>query len=150
MRVLRALSRFGETPLEVTVELTQDGYVLRDSETIALDDAAEAILKMVPSSERSARTSSELCQASGVKRTVGQEALNRLIQQEKIQRKGSGHKGDAFRFYATKIHSAGNAFLKRPDETEESKDEIWRKQSNVAASGHSDGSVLHSSKGIVA
>ena len=133
LRVLRALSRFGETPLEVTVELTQNGYVLRDSETIALDDAAEAILKVVPGSERSARTSSELCQASGVKRTVGQAALNRLIQQEKIQRKGSGHKGDAFRFYATKIHSAGNASLKRPNETEESEDEFCRQQSNAAA-----------------
>jgi hypothetical protein len=100
--------------IEGIVDLApQDLYVLRDSETIALDDAAEAILKVVPSSESSASTASELFEASGVKRTAGQEALTRLIQQEKVQRKGSGHKGDAFRFYATKIHSAGNASFKR-------------------------------------
>ena len=165
LRVLRALSRFGETPTEVTVELIADGYVLRDSETIALDDASEAILKSIPSSESSASTASELFEACGVKRTAGQEALTRLIQQEKVQRKGSGHKGDAFRFCAAKIHSAGNASLKRPNETEDSEDEFWRQQANVGAplfprkaatgwestaGGESDGSTRRPGKEIVA
>ncbi len=67
---------------------------------------------------------SEPCEASGVKRTVAQEALNRLIRQEKIQRKGSGHKGNAFRYYAPNIRSAGNVSFKRPNEREESESEF--------------------------
>lgn len=124
LRVLRALSRFGETPPEVIVELTKDGYVLRDSESITLDDAQAALLRAVPSSEGAASTASELYEASGVRRTVGQAALNRLVEQEKIHRKGAGHKGDAFRFYAARIRSAGNASLKRPNETEGAEDEL--------------------------
>lgn len=131
LRVLRALSRFGETPSEITVELTQDGYVLRDSETIALDDAEEAILRVIPGSESAAGIAAEIYEASGVKRTVGQGALNRLLQQGKIQRKGNGHKGDAFRFYATTIRSAGNAFNRRPNETERSEDDLWAEQANA-------------------
>lgn len=133
LRVLRALSRFEETPPEVTVEFTTEGYVLRDSENMALDDAEDAIMRIAPHSEGRAQSVAQLCQAADVKRTIGQEALTKLVEQRRILRAGSGHRGAPYKYFVAEIHSAGNASLNRPNETEEPEDEFWRQQSNVGA-----------------
>jgi hypothetical protein len=133
LRVLRALSRFEETPPEVTVEFTTKGYVLRDSQTMALDDAENAIMRIAPDSEGRAETVAQLCQAADIKRTTGQEVLTKLVEQGRILRAGSGRRGAPYKYFVAEIHSAGNTSLKRPNETEGPEDEFWRQQSNVGA-----------------
>ena len=99
IRRIQALSRFDATPDSLFVELTDGGYVvLGDSAAVAVSEAEEAILGVLPVSEAEALTMEELIERSGKKRTTVQEVLKSLTDCG-IERTGSGHKGGAFRYW---------------------------------------------------
>jgi hypothetical protein len=131
LRVFRALSRFDETPTEITVELTAEGYRALDSATIALDHAEEAVMSIVARSEVQANTVDELLEAAHIKRTIGQDALTKLVEQGKILRIGAGKKGVPFRYFAAENHSAGNTTHTRQKEFVDTDDEFWKQQASL-------------------
>ncbi len=131
LRVLRALSRFDETPTEITIELTAEGYRHRGSETVALEDAEEAIMKILPCSASHPLTIEEIHKAANVKRTSAQDAIAALMKHGRIRRVGSGTRGSPFKYFAEENHSAGNDTYNRQKETVESEDEFWEQQAGM-------------------
>jgi hypothetical protein len=107
LRTIRAISRFDETPSELTIELTADGYFARDTDALAAGNAKASILAVIPESEDDAMTVETLCETASVKRTVAQAAIKALVREGIISQIGKGHKGDPFRYCA--IHSAGTS-----------------------------------------
>jgi hypothetical protein len=107
LRTIRAMARFDETPAELTVELTADGYVVQDTDALAARNAEASILAVIPESEDDAMTVEALCEGAGMKRTVAQAAIKALVREGIISQIGKGHKGDPFRYCA--IHSAGTS-----------------------------------------
>ncbi|MBI4464507.1 MAG: AAA family ATPase, partial [Acidobacteria bacterium] len=109
VRIIRAISRFSEVPVELAIELTPGGYVALDStEGLAVQEASALILKAAPKREAGAIDLKALCKKSGVKRTTGQEAVEQLQMAGNLKSVGTGKKGDPFRYYAaTREDSAG-------------------------------------------
>jgi hypothetical protein len=102
IRVLHALSRFDETPDELMIELTPDGFVaLGTPSSLAASEAAGAILAALPTDEEVAITEKELGEAmpESVKRTTAQTALRSLRDAGTVKRVGKGVKGDPFRYW---------------------------------------------------
>jgi hypothetical protein len=101
VRVLHALSRFDETPDELAVELTEDGYVALGSATdLANQEAERALLEHLPRSEADAQCMTHLLALlSNVKRTTAREAMDGLRTGGMMQRVGSGKKGDPYRYW---------------------------------------------------
>jgi hypothetical protein len=102
-RILSALSRFGETPDEVVIDLTEDGYVVlgHDAGSIAYATARRLIAEIVADGE--SRTRSDIQNAlAGLgdtsKRTTQDAALNSLVAAREIVRSGKGVRGDPHTF----------------------------------------------------
>jgi hypothetical protein len=107
LRVLQSLSRFSETPEELVIELTDEGYIpLGEKADVALQEARKAILVTAPASEADAITLNELCTAANTTRPTGQRALTELVLNGKIQRLGAGKRGNPFRFFKPEKVSA--------------------------------------------
>jgi hypothetical protein len=117
LRTIRALSRFDEAPAELAVELTAEGYITRDTQMIARDEAEAAILAVVPEHKADAMTLGDLCRAAGVKRTSGQDAVSRLTEEKRLSRIGRGHRGDPYRYHDREIHTAAATSYERQKET---------------------------------
>ena len=117
-RVIQSLSRFSETPNELVIELTVDGYsALGEMHTVQTKEAEEPILAATPSSEEDAICLKDLIEASGVKRATAQRAIKNLLAEAKIMELGSGKRGDPFRYWKPEIHSAQTASLYGQKET---------------------------------
>jgi Bifunctional DNA primase/polymerase, N-terminal/AAA domain/Primase C terminal 1 (PriCT-1) len=103
VRIVEALSRFDQTPDKVVIELTDKGYRnLGNASAFAEKEAQDAIVEILPASaEHALPTSDVLDQVGkqGVKRTVGTEALARLVESGTIERLGKGQKGSPYRYY---------------------------------------------------
>lgn len=100
VRVLHALSRFGDTPATLTIELTEEGYIALGSEAaVALRKAREAILDVAPATADDAMTLEELRKAAGCGRHVAQDATNALVAEGVLTRTGAGKRGDPYRYY---------------------------------------------------
>lgn len=100
LRVINALSRFSATPDQLMIELTDDGYrALGDKTAVALDEAGRAIIAIAPTAEVDAVTEKDLLEATGIRRTVGQDALRHLIADNVIARLGEGKRGDPYRYW---------------------------------------------------
>lgn len=96
IRHLAALSRFEETPAELVIELTAEGYVaLGSAEAVALAEAKEAVLEVLGGE---ALTTEELVKGTELKRTTVQAAIAELVAGEQIGREGAGKRGDPYRF----------------------------------------------------
>jgi hypothetical protein len=108
LRVLHALSRFDETPLETAVEWSDGGYVgLGDVRDVALHEARQGILAEAPEAPEHALSMDELLERlPGVKRTSAQEAMKALRVDGFIDAVGSGRRGDPRRYYRSMV-SAG-------------------------------------------
>ena len=107
LREIHALSRFDETPPKLVIELTDHGYVaLGEPHAVEARKAEEAILAIAPQTEEDAVAQDDLIKASEVKRSTGQRAIQRLIQDEKLDRVGSGKRGDPYRFWTPEKVSA--------------------------------------------
>ena len=82
VRVIESLSRLGEAPDKLVVELTNDGYrSLGDASAFAEKEAMSAIVEQLPTNEESAIPTEEvvaMLKELGIKRTVATEALKKL------------------------------------------------------------------------
>lgn len=102
IRVLQALSRFDETPDELVVELTDDGYVaLGDKAAVALSEARDRLLRDLPRSSEAALSMAEIGTLfPGLSPTTIERARDALIVSGDLGRRGKGRKGDPFRYWA--------------------------------------------------
>lgn len=104
IREMHSLGRFDQTPEKLVVELTDKGYRALGSEAaVAEEEAEDAILGVLPYTEDEAITLDELLEEvkrSGVKRTVAQNALSKMLNIV-VCRIGKGVKGNPHRFYQT-------------------------------------------------
>jgi hypothetical protein len=101
IRVLHTLSRFDETPGELVVELTHDGYVaLGDRAAVALSDARDWLLRDLPRSPEDALSMTEIgALLRGLSATTIERAREALLIQGDVLRRGLGRKGDPFRYW---------------------------------------------------
>ena len=105
IREIHALSRFSETPDKLTIELTDDGYEVRDSAAVSVGQAEETILNIVPMEPDDALTIDNIVTKSGVGRTTAQKALRNLVDRGQLREIGDGVKGSPRRYHRP-IHSA--------------------------------------------
>jgi hypothetical protein len=118
LRVLQSLSRFSETPEELVIELTDQGYVaLGEKSDVALQEATKGLLACIPTSETHALILDDLCSEAGIKRATAQRALAALVSGGDIQRIGEGKRGNPFRFFVTEGVSAQTSSTDRQKET---------------------------------
>jgi hypothetical protein len=99
-RVIMALSRFSETPDELVIELTDQGYVVTDT----LDETegpsvASRVTEFLASVDE-AQTIEEMLTQIGCARTTLQKALDQLEGEGQVARSGAGVRGDPYRFVA--------------------------------------------------
>ncbi len=117
LRTIHGVSRFDETPDELVVEFTPEGYVSRGcTQDVARSEAQEAILAASPQSEAEAATLEELLAGTQVKRTTGQKAAQELWAAGRLSRAGNGRKGNPFRYWLP-IHSAATPSYLRPNQS---------------------------------
>lgn len=118
--VLQSLSRFSETPEELVIELTDQGYIaLGEKADVALQEAREAILSAAPTSEADAITIEEITEAAKTVRSTAQRALKELVSGGKIQKLGTGRKGNAFRYFRPEKDSAQTSSVYGQKESEQ-------------------------------
>ena len=99
MRVLRAVSRYDETPEDLVVALTEDGYEVRgDSEHAQADEDRRRVFKAIQ--EAKAGTRSELSELTGLPGTTVARHGNDLHENGTVGRTGSGRKGDPYVWHA--------------------------------------------------
>jgi hypothetical protein len=97
-RAIHTLSRFGEVPEKLIIDLTDAGYVARGSdEAVALGNAGEAIMSALVAAATSL-TVEELTGRTEVKRGTCQRAIDRLLESGQVRRVGTGRKGDPYRY----------------------------------------------------
>jgi AAA domain-containing protein/DnaB helicase-like protein len=112
LRIVHSLSRFSETPEELVIELTDQGYIaLGEKADVALQEAREAILAALLGSEAGAITIDEMLETVKVMRSTAQRALKELVSSGKIQKVGTGRKGNAFRYLIPEKDSAQTSSL---------------------------------------
>ena len=100
VRHLHALSRFDETPGELVIELTPDGYVALGTDTdVAAAEARAATLRAAPTSEGDALTEADLVAASDASRATARRAIEDHLQAERLARTGEAKKGNPFRYW---------------------------------------------------
>ena len=99
IRVLRALSRFDETPPEFSIEL-RDGmyYPLGATAAPHAAKAREALLSMLPL-QPPGLTVDEVARTAGVSRSTLYDAINELESEGLVRLTGSGKKGDPKRWH---------------------------------------------------
>jgi AAA domain len=95
VRVLRAVSRYDETPDDLVVALTEDGYEVRgDSETAKAEEESEAILSALDG--LSSATTDDLAEATELHASKVRRHASRLFGDERIGRTGCGKRNDPF------------------------------------------------------
>jgi hypothetical protein len=99
IRVLQALSRFDETPDELTIELGPDGYAVVDGSGLAVDESAARLLSELPNHEEHALTDAEIKQRLGGSATTIERARDRLVSEGRVRRTGEGKRGSPFRYW---------------------------------------------------
>jgi AAA domain len=109
VRVLHTLSRFTETPNNLVIDLTPDGYVVLGTEgAVAVLEAERVLLDRLPVSAETALPLDDLREGEDrLPRTATQEALKKLTEAGIAKRVGSGKKGNAYRYFRTVNDSAG-------------------------------------------
>jgi hypothetical protein len=102
VRVLHALSRFSETPAELRIELTSDGYIsLGEPGETCLETAKASILAILPTSEGEAWDMKELTNRVPVTRATAQRAIDEFVEKGSIRRVGQGTRRSAFKYLRT-------------------------------------------------
>ncbi len=105
IREIHGLSRFDETPAQLVIELTPEGYVaLGEAADVARQEAAAAILAAAPRDEGAAVPLKELLEAARVKRTIGQEVVEEFLRAGRLARLGAGKKNDPYRLWTPSSH----------------------------------------------
>ena len=101
VRMLQALSRFSETPADLVIDLTEQGYVvLGDQGTVATLEAEQALLDRLPEREADALDLETLRTAEPIiATTAAKAAMKNLHTSRKAGRLGRGKKGDPYRYF---------------------------------------------------
>jgi hypothetical protein len=95
-RKIDARSRFDETPLELTISLTDGEYrVLGEADAVAVPVAMKRVLECLPTEHADKLSVKQLQEATGLPRTTLQSALKQLESEGSVVKSGSGKKGDA-------------------------------------------------------
>jgi hypothetical protein len=94
-RKIEALSRFDETPPELTISLTEGEYrVLGESDAVAVPLAMKQLLETLDHEPAAKVTMKQLEAATGLPRTTLQSALKRLESEGTVLTSGSGTRND--------------------------------------------------------
>ncbi len=98
VRILHGLSRFGETPETITLELLGSGeYVaLGDAATSAIALAKRDLLACAPRDSASALTIDALATGAKVRRSTAEAAADELVRDGWLIRSGAGKRGSPF------------------------------------------------------
>jgi hypothetical protein len=100
VRLIQALSRFDETPTDLLIELTDDGYrSLGEPGVAAIEQERLNIIKALPTEQQNAVDIQAICDATKMSRAQLQRRLDELLDFKKIRKTGKGRKGDAFRYF---------------------------------------------------
>jgi hypothetical protein len=116
IRVLHDVGRLPDTPGELTVELTPNGFISHGPpHAVAEREAREAVLARVPSSEGDALTFDDLLNATGCSRSTLQRAVDHHVEAGSLKRKGEGKKGDPYRFWRPSHELRGDHLVMAAD-----------------------------------
>jgi hypothetical protein len=100
VRLIQALSRFDETPTDMLIELTEEGYrSLGEPGDVAIEQERLNIIDALPNEEKKALDIEALCDATDMSRAQLQRRLDELLKDGKIFKTGRGRKGSAFRYF---------------------------------------------------
>jgi hypothetical protein len=101
IRKIAAISRFPQTPSELTVDLGPDGQytALGGSDAVTRDRATQAILAALPFFADTAKTILVLQEETGETRTT----IRRVLKELKATRTGTGEKGNPFKYHRREI-----------------------------------------------
>jgi hypothetical protein len=100
VRVIRALSRFDETPAELVIDYVDGGYrALGSEQDVKAQEAREKILAALPTAEGEAIPFKDLLEAVKVPRTTAQPAIDGFLGDGTVQRTGAGKWGDPYRYW---------------------------------------------------
>ena len=103
MRLLRALSRFSETPEELLIDLTDEGFLsLGEPHDAVMKEAKNSILAALPEMEIDAIPLKEITGITGISRVTAQRAIDELVRDGELSIVGAGKKGDPFRYFLSK------------------------------------------------
>ena len=122
MRVLESVSRFSQTPRELVVRYGETGYVAMGTpaqvSAFGKADHVLSVLDQIP------RTIYEISKEIGLSKQEVSRALEILTGQ--VQRSGSGHKGDPYRYRrrSNSIRPGSNTKGERLDESQSVNEEI--------------------------
>jgi len=118
-RVLQALSRFSDTPPELLIELTDNGYVaLGEPHDAALRDAKDLIIAITPPAETEAITLKEIIETSDVPRSTAQRAVDELLREELLSKVGEGKRNSPYRYFKAENRSCPISNTKGQRETD--------------------------------
>jgi hypothetical protein len=119
LRLLRAVSRFSETPSDLLIEWTEGGYVSHgDSKTAPMQQIKRMILDLVPNSESDALDLDELVTTTKIHRASLQRALRDLLLDGTVTRVGKGTKGSPHGFFQ-RIRSCPTSSLEGQKESDD-------------------------------
>jgi hypothetical protein len=100
IRVIRAIGRFDDVPESLAIELTEEGYrALGTEDALGMHRAREKLADALSGHEQFALTIDELMDKTKLGRSVIQEALKAMIDDDEVARSGRGVKGDPYRYY---------------------------------------------------
>jgi predicted ATP-dependent serine protease len=93
MRVLRAVSRYDETPEDLVIALTDEGYEVRgDSEHAQADEDRHRILEAIQAA--GSGTAKEIAEVTEIPEATVRRQAGLLFEAEEIGRTGSGRRND--------------------------------------------------------
>jgi predicted ATP-dependent serine protease len=108
VRVLRAVSRFEDTPDDLVVALTDEGYEVRgDSETAKAEEEAESILSALDG--LGSATTDDLAETSELHPSKVRRHASKLFEAERIGRTGSGKRNDPFVWHREFVSTTGDS-----------------------------------------
>ena len=100
LRLLQGLSRFSETPQELLIELTDNGYESRgEPDKAAFEETKQWLLSSAPIGESEAVALKDLIAGSKYPRASVHRAAEELHQQGMLNRIGRGKRGEPFRYF---------------------------------------------------
>ncbi len=104
--MIRALSRFDETPSELVIELRDGEYQSLGSEQdVKTQEARTMILEILPTNEGEALAMDKLqeaLKAAKVGRTTVHQVVSEYVQSQTVIRIGAGKRGDPYKYWRPK------------------------------------------------
>ncbi len=140
IRVINALSRYDETPDQLVIELTEEGYISHgDKSAVATEEARASLIKAAPSTEETAKTVDDLAAVADVKRTTAHDTVKYLFEWGQLCRTGTGYRGSPYRYWRPdagrdQIHSSVPK-VEEPDESKFSDARMETKGLSIDSSG---------------